>query len=244
MKKSLLPEFDNVLMDGLEFCFRTYLLFEQIRSKPDGASTLRLRPTRREKLLLEELLPICKYVQMNYKPGRYISVRWVDGNQSYDAEVEQHGAYVQETYYPAHSFFEVTGVNHPKEHMIREVLEKKGAAFGHEGLKRIKGEVVSEPVGYKYREHVDLFFKLLTDGIAKKLKKTYPPRTTLIVECSLNTIFMSDEWDDLMRRLGKDLQVTPFSEIFVYDRVGQHSKSFFAPPLDCPAALQIPQGES
>ena len=76
--------------------------------------------------------------------------------------------------------------------------------------------------------------------MSKKLKKTYPPMTTLIVECSPGMLFVPTEWDELMTRFGKVVQVAPFSEIFVYDRGSQASRSFFAPPLDHPAALQMP----
>ena len=230
VKQSVLPEFDGVEMDGLEFCFRTYRLFERIRSQPDGVSTLRMRPSRREKLLLEELMPICKYVQSSYRPGRYISVKWIDGSQKYDAEVFQHGAYVQRTYYPAHSYYEVTGINHPNEHMMREVLDKKGSAFGVKGLKRVNGEVVSEPVGYSNDENIVSFLELLVDGVNKKLKKTYPLMTTLIVECSPPVFFVSPEWDELMTRFSEIVQVAPFNEIYVYDRGSQAGRSFFPQP--------------
>jgi hypothetical protein len=77
-----LDEFDGKLLDGLEFCSKVYALFESIRHADDGPSRLRMRPSRLEKKLLEELLPICKYVQASYRLGRYISVCWVDGSQT------------------------------------------------------------------------------------------------------------------------------------------------------------------
>jgi hypothetical protein len=55
---------------------------------------MRMRPSALEKKLLEELLPICMYVQASYRPGRYTSVRWLKGNQAYDAEVRQVGAHM------------------------------------------------------------------------------------------------------------------------------------------------------
>lgn len=109
-----------------------------------------------EKRLLEELLPICRYVQANYRPGRYISIRWIDGNQGYDAEVVQRGAYVTKTYYPENSFLEVTCCMHPNEHLSRELLEKKGGGFGLEGMRRLKsGEIESVPVGHKGKEFIE-----------------------------------------------------------------------------------------
>ena len=93
MSNNPLAQFDGVLLDGLEFCSRVYAHYESVRNADDGPSRLRMRPSRLEKKLLEELLPICKYVQASYRPGRYISVRWVDGDQPYDAELLQRGAY-------------------------------------------------------------------------------------------------------------------------------------------------------
>jgi hypothetical protein len=89
MKTSTLEDLDGKRFDGLDFCAATYALFEAVRSTPEGIERLRLRSGLTEKRLLEELLPICRYVQTYYRPGRYISVRWVNGNQSYDAELHQ-----------------------------------------------------------------------------------------------------------------------------------------------------------
>jgi hypothetical protein len=132
-----LIKFDNHLLDGLQFCSLVYGLFEDIRGQEDGPSRLRMRPNKVEKKLLEELLPICKYIQASYRIGRYMSVRWVDGNQTYDAELVQRGAYVSKYYYPPNGYLEVTCTMHPKEYLSRELLEKKGGCFGVNGLKRL-----------------------------------------------------------------------------------------------------------
>jgi hypothetical protein len=92
MSISPLSQFDGELIDGLQFCANAYALFEQIRGTEDGPSRLRIRATNIEKKLIEELLPMCKYVQAKYRAGRYISVRWVNGSQQFDAEVVQNGA--------------------------------------------------------------------------------------------------------------------------------------------------------
>lgn len=67
MSISPLSQFDGELIDGLQFCAMTYALFEQIRSTESGPSRLRMRATKVEKKLIEELLPICKYVQAKYE---------------------------------------------------------------------------------------------------------------------------------------------------------------------------------
>jgi hypothetical protein len=150
MSKSALSQFDGNILDGLEFCSKVYALFESIRSADNGPSRLRMRPSRLEKKLLEELLPICKYIQTHYRPGRYISVRWVDGSQQYDAEIIQRGAYVTQNYYPEHAHLEVTCTMHRNEHLSRELLETKGGAFGLEGIRRLKnGEIESLPVDFR-----------------------------------------------------------------------------------------------
>lgn len=62
MSISSLSQFDGELIDGLQFCAMTYALFEQIRNSENGRSRLRMRKSKVEKKLIEELLPICKYV--------------------------------------------------------------------------------------------------------------------------------------------------------------------------------------
>ena len=224
METTPLAEFDGKLLDGLEFCMKVYALYESIRASPDGPSRFRMRPTSLEKKLLEELVPICRYVQASYGPGRYMSVRWIDGDQQYDAELEQRGAYVSENCYPAKAFLEVTCTMHRNEYLSRELLDKKGSAFGLEGIRRLKnGDIESVPVGYTNREFVESYAELVKDRIASKAAKLYPKDTTLIVQCTLNMPYMPDEWDDLMARLQPTLSKVPFREIYFYDTLGRHS---------------------
>jgi hypothetical protein len=228
MKTSSLAQFDGKLLDGLEFCSKVYALFEQIRSEHDGPSRLRRRPTRVEKKLLEELLPICKYVQASYRPGRYMSVRWMDGSQQYDAELLQNGAYVAQSYYPEAGFLEVTCTMHPKEYLLRELLDKKGGGFGLEGMRRLKdGEIESLPVLHRNREFVESYAKLVVSQIAKKAAIHYPEDTTLVVQCTLNRLYMPDEWGELMARVRAALPQSGFREIYVYDTVCQYSQVLY-----------------
>lgn len=229
MEEHPLAQFDGNLLDGLEFCSKVYALFESIRNTVEGPSRFRRRPTRLEKKLLEELLPICKYVQASYRPGRYMSVRWVDGNQQFDAEVFQRGAYVGETYYPATAFLEVTSSMHPNEYLIREQLDNKGSAFGVDGIRRLKnGEIESAPVRYTNREFVESDAELIKGRIAKKANVPYPKNTTLIIDCTLSMPYMPDEWRDLMDRVQATLPRTQFREIYFYDPVGQYSLSVWS----------------
>jgi hypothetical protein len=228
MPTSDLSQFDNKLIDGLQFCAMVYALFESVRGANDGPSRLRMLLTPLEKKLLEELLPICKYVQTNYRPGRYISVRWLNGNQQYDAEIVQSGAYVTPNYYPAISHLEVTCAMHPNEYLIRELLDTNGVAFGLNGIRRLKsGEIESVPVGNSGKEFIQTYSKLVLERINQKAKINYPPNTTLIIKCVLNTVYMPDEWDTLISQVSIGLPNVRFHEIYLYDAVGQYSHTLW-----------------
>lgn len=211
-------------MDGLRFCSKVYRLFESIRRSEGGASRMRRRPTRLEKKLLEELLPICRYVQASYRIGRYMSIRWIDGDQQYDAELRQRGAYVSKNYYPAKAHLEVTCVMHPNEHLVRELLDTKGHAFSLEGIRRLKNrDIESVPKAYSNRDFVERYAEFATQRLSAKSAKRYPPNTTLIVECTLNLPYTEDEWADLMARILPAISASPFPEVYLYDTLGQHS---------------------
>ena len=90
-----LSTFDGRLLNGLDFCRKVYDLLDQVRGEPDGIAKLRLRPTRKEKRLIEELIPIARYVQARYREGRRIKVRWLSGSQRYDAILLSSGALVE-----------------------------------------------------------------------------------------------------------------------------------------------------
>jgi hypothetical protein len=224
VKRDELTEFDGELLDGLQFCCRVYALYESIRNAPDGPSRFRRRPSRVEKRLLGELLPICTYVQASYRPGRYISVRWIDGPQTYDAEVEQRGAYVSDNFYPGKAFLEVTSAMHPNDFLGRELLEKEGFAFGNNGLRRLKDRSIeSVPVSYRNREFVEEFCKFILEQVEAKEKKAYPANTTLIVQCMLNLPYSSDEWSDLVGRVEEALPPSRFREICLFDSMRRFS---------------------
>ena len=226
MSISRLTQFDGELIDGLLFCAKTYALFEQIRNTESGPSRLRMRATEVEKKLIEELLPICKYVQAKYRAGRFISVRWVNGSQQFDAEVVQAGVYVERGYFPASAYLEATCVMHPNDYLSRELLDTKGVAFGLDGIRRLRnGQIESEPVGYSNREFIQSYSNLVLKQVEKKAGIKYPPETTLIVQCSLNTIYMPEEWEALVAEVRSAQPEHQFREIFIYDTVSEYSCS-------------------
>jgi hypothetical protein len=117
-------------IDGLKFCAMVYDLFEAIRVSDGGPSRLRMRAGSVEKKLVEELLPICRYVQAKYRLGRYIAVKWIDGNQQFDAEINQWGARVDLGYEPAAGHLEITCVMHQNDYLVRELINKGEPVFG------------------------------------------------------------------------------------------------------------------
>lgn len=228
MQSDALTQFDGQLLDGLDFCARVYAVFESIRNSPDGASRLRMRPTRVEKRVLEELLPICAYVQATYRPGLYMSVRWIDGPQTYHAETQQRGAHVAESNYPANAFIEVTSAVHPNDYLVRERLDTVGFAFSPTGVRRLEdGSIESVPVGHSNRSFVADFAGIVLDQIAKKEAKRYPQNTTLIVQCTLSLPYMPEEWDDLVARIKQQMPPSQFREVCLYDPTGRYSSTIF-----------------
>ena len=226
MDATPLAQFDGNLIDGLEFCSMVYAVYESIRNTADGPSRMRRRSTHVEKRLLDELLPICKYIQESYRPGRYLSVRWTDGNQQCDAELFQRGEYVNQDYYPAKAFLEVTCTMHKNEHLSRELLDTTGGAFGLEGIRRLKDRSIeSVPVSYKNREFIDSYANLLRGRIAAKAKVPCPANTILVVQCTLNMPYMPDEWAELVALVQPCIAASPFREIYLYDTIGQYSVS-------------------
>jgi hypothetical protein len=55
------------------------------RRDVNGITKLRLWTSKSEKRLIEELIPIARFVQARYREGRRIKVRWFSGSQPFDA---------------------------------------------------------------------------------------------------------------------------------------------------------------
>lgn len=218
MNEAALSQLDGTLLDGLEFCAKTYAIFEHVRSAPDGANRLRLRTTSAEKKLLEELLPICRYIQTYYRAGRYISVRWIDGNQSFDAELHQKGDYIDKGYYPTIAHLEVTTAMHENEHWIWKLLSQGKGAFAPEGIQKPKRKPVqTEPVVFTNTEHVERFAPIIIGQITKKAEIPYPADTSLVVQCSLNSLYTRDDWDLLGLEVKRRMPTHKFREILMFD---------------------------
>lgn len=230
MKAPTLEDLDGRLLDGLDFCATTYALFESVRSTPEAIERLRLRSGPTEKRMIEELLPICRYVQTYYRPGRYISVRWVNGSQSYDAELHQRGEYVSQGYYQPLAHLEATCAMHENEHWIWKLLSQGRVAYAPEGIQKQKGKPVeSEPVVFSNLEHVSSFAPIIVSVIQKKAEIAYPDGTSLVVQCHLNSLYTPDEWRRLIVEVEGQLSAVPFREVLLFDGTTERATALAVP---------------
>ena len=172
----LLADFDNHLMNGFEFCKKAYSFFEEIRRSPKGVERLRLRKGRLEKKLIEELLPIAKYVQARYRHGRQLKVRWKDGTQNYDARPLSSGHLADIGQVPKRHYVEVTTAVHENDHIERDLLNKTGHSFGVKGIKKDlqTGKYASQPYCYTNNESSEDLADKIAERITAKAKIKYP----------------------------------------------------------------------
>ncbi|MHC8386496.1 hypothetical protein ACYZTM_00110 [Pseudomonas sp. MDT2-39-1] len=220
----LIGELDGQLLDGLEFCAKAYALFEALRTEPGGIERLRLRTAKVEKLLLDEVFPICRYIQTYYRPGRYISVRWISGSQSYDAELVQSGDYINLGYYEQNAFLETTSAMHPNEHWTWKLLNQGETTFAPEGVDAKRGTpLTSESVVFTNSEHVLGFALFVVSAIRKKMDIPYPENTSLVVQCHLNNLYVPTEWQLLVSEVERAVVATPFCEVLLIDSLTQRA---------------------
>jgi hypothetical protein len=227
-----LSTFDGQLLDGLDFCGKVYDLFDQVGRGPGGTAKLRLRPTRLEKRLVEELIPLAHYVQARYCEGRRIKVRWLSGSQPYDAILWSSGGLVEHRMAPRKVLIEVTTSVHPNDHLVRQLLHERGGSFGVKGISRDKksGEIVSKPYVHSNDElATDLAAEIL-ECLKSKGNKQYPPGTVLIVNCVPNGLILDSEWNDAIERVTKAQAHLAFREVFLLEMVMSHSTTLYGHP--------------
>ena len=218
-KKLDLSTFDGRLLDGLSFCRKVYELFNQTRAGADGIANLRLRPTKLEKRLIEELIPLARYVQARYREGRRIKVRWLAGSQSHDGWLLSSGVIVDRGFAPKKVCVEITTSVHENDHLVRELLQEQKPVFGVKGISRDKKTraIVSEPyVVTNDERETDLASQIIA-RIKDKSAKGYPPGTVLIVFCVLNGVTLETEWNEAVTRVEQAQAHHAFSEVFLFE---------------------------
>jgi len=228
---TLLDPLHDVTLDGLDFVRVAFDLFEQVYGLPDDGKALRERKGD-VKPLLEEVLPIARYVLAHYAHGQYISVRWIRGSQSFDAKVESHGGRVDHGAWPAHQTIEVTSAQHPNEYLLRERLNAGGGAFGLDGLKRVRGpsgtkSVDSVPTSNSHFETITDMAGFVISAIRAKAEASYPDDTTLIVGIELNSIYAPEQWRELEDLVRAGCPVHKFRRIFLCADLGHFSATIW-----------------
>jgi len=224
-----LGDFNNHLMNGLDFCKKAYGLFEEIRRCPDGIERLRLRKDRQEKKLIEELLPIARYIQARYSACRQIKVRWIDGKQNYDARLLSAGVLVEKRLAPKGQYVEVTTAVHENDHISRRLMNEQGHTFGVKGIQKDPrtGKYVSRPHAYTNHEGSEDLAKKILERIKAKNKIEYPTHTTLIIQCFLDTLFWESEWEYAIQMVKCSGVVYRFQEIFLFDSNHHYSATMY-----------------
>src|ERR1035441_571691 len=216
-----LSTFDDQLLDGLEFCRKVYDLFDQVQNGPDGIAKLRLRPSKNEKRLVEELIPIARYVQARYREGRRIKVRWLSGSQPNDAILWSSGGLVEHHMAPKKLFIEVTTAVHQNDHLARRLLHERGGSFGVKGISQDKktGEIISKPHVHSNDELSTDLADQIIERLSSKSDKQYPPVSVLVVNCVPNCLILDEEWNDAIERVTKAQLHLAFREVFLLETV-------------------------
>lgn len=215
-----LSTLDGQLLDGLDFCRDVYDLFDAIQKSPDGVTRLRKRKGT-EKKLIEELIPIARYVQARYREGRRLKVRWFSGSQPYDAVLWSSGGLVKHRMAPRKVLLEVTGSMHENEYLARQLLMTKGGSFGVKGISRDKktGAVTSQPHVHINHEIRDDLADQILARLAEKAARGYPWNTVLIMQCFCNSLTLESEWKDAIQRVENARPSIPFREVFLIETV-------------------------
>ena len=233
MRISGLEELDGRLVDGLIFCALAYTAFDRIRAHPKGIEELRMRRTPRSKKLIEEILPVVRYVQRRYSPGLRIEVRWEGGNQTYDAFIRCSGADIEHRGVPKRQFLEVTTAVHPNEYLTREQLNDEGLSWGPRLARRDRKtrRAVSEPAVNEYREAEAEHIEQILGVIRAKQAKRYPPSTSLLVRCVVNMPMLDDEWTYIASAVGKDCAHVPFREVILVEPISDQFTTVYSKRL-------------
>jgi hypothetical protein len=169
-----------------------------VRGGADGIAKLRLRPTKNEKRLIEELTPIAHYVQARCREGRRIKVRWFSGSQPYDATLWSSGAFVKLRMAPRKLSLR------SQRPFIKTSTSRVGCStsggerIAEKGILRNKktGDIVSRPHVHTPDELATDLAGQILERLKSKSDKNYSPGTVLVVNCVPNGLILDSEWND------------------------------------------------
>jgi len=184
---------------------------------------------KNEKRLIEELIPIARYVQARYREGRRIKVRWFSGSQPYDAILWSSGSLVKHRVAPRKLFVEVTTSVHHNEYLARRLLHEQGGSFGVKGISRDKktGNIVSKPHVHTPEELATDLAGQILERLKSKSAKDYSPGTVLIVNCVANSLIFDSEWNDAIERVTKAQVHLAFREVFLIETIMSYSMTLY-----------------
>jgi hypothetical protein len=181
-----------------KFQERCFVRLNGIKAEPGGIEEMIRLSTPRAKKVGEELMPLAAYTR--FHRGEDLDIRWLGGNQGYDAELRSTNPKL-----PEH--LEVTMAIPENEYLVREFHAEHGYSWTAAGTRRDPPTKKVEPVAVAgdmtdYCRELESMVRVV---VAKKLAKTYPIDTSLIVQFQLERCLLRNEFDEL----GEILRVKP-----------------------------------
>jgi len=195
-----LESIDGRWLDSVEFLETAFALLSAIKAEPSGRDEMLRLSTPRAKKMSEEILPLAAYARSLRERGQKLELRWLGGNQAYDAEVRGEGPEIPK-------YLEATIAVPDNEYLVREHISEKGFAWAAAGTSRgpATKQVESKPRAGEHSESQGELEFLVRQAIAKKVQKDYPTDTSLIVQFRLDRCLLRDEFDEIVAAL----QATP-----------------------------------
>ncbi len=193
-----LKPIDGVWLTAGEFQERCFARLLTIKGEPGGKEEMIRLSTSRAKKLSEEIMPIAAYAR--FHQDEELEIRWLGGNQGYDAALRSPNSEL-----PQH--LEVTIAVPENEHLVREFQAEHGHSWAAAGTRRspTTGKVESHAFAEDTMEKFQELGRLVRVAVTKKLAKTYPVSTSLIVQFRLDGCLLRNEFDDIIQ----DLRATP-----------------------------------
>ncbi|MBK7394187.1 MAG: hypothetical protein IPI64_12965 [Chloracidobacterium sp.] len=212
---SVTEKFSKSYLSTSVFVSRAYKAVEQI-SKTDFF----MRP-RGCKEVIEEIIPIAAFLKHFEIPGRSVKCKYYGGNHNYDAKIRIDGSFVEQGYFEANYFLEVTTAISKNEHLAREELALTGFTFGDgdirsEGSKQ-KGtyKVLSHAAAENHDAPVTKASKLITECLVKKAKKQYPNPCILLVQVEPERPPTIHEWSTIVKSIRDSVDREAFALTFI-----------------------------
>jgi len=148
-----------------------------------------------------------------------LKVTWYGGQQNYDAFLSCTGIRAERGEVRKRYYLEVTTSGHENDYLVRENVDLTGRSFAPRGTTRIPAtkQILSKPVVYSDDEREIEVVEHVDKIVRKKRKKPYPTPTVLLVQCSIFSVVLDDEWEAIVRNLSHNRTYDPFKEVYVLE---------------------------